>query len=259
MSIRRLVATAAAMALIAGALAALTPDLSSMAGTLASAQRTADTAGPDVLVMSAAGLLAWAVWGWGALGLALTAASALPGMLGGAARLALHVVLPAGARRGAALALGLGLGVAGPLLGTADAADPHAGVGRRSGRRRPPAPPSRPVAPTARRCPTGPRPPPQAGPLPTGRPCPGGRHPRRRARGVPLAHRERPSARPARPDAHRRRGGRRDAGLVARPTPTSSARTPTCCCRARSSPRRTRREPARARTDHSPSDPGSPR
>ena len=119
MSIRRLVATAAAMALIAGALSALTPDLSSMAGTLASAQRTVDAAGPDVLVMSAAGLLAWAVWGWGALGLALTAASALPGLLGGAARLALHVVLPAGARRGAALALGLGLGVAGPLLGTA--------------------------------------------------------------------------------------------------------------------------------------------
>jgi hypothetical protein len=119
MSIRRLVATAAVMALIAGALAALTPDLSSMAGTLATAQRIADTAGPDVLVMSAAGLLAWTVWAWGALGLVLTAASAVPGLLGHAARVALHVVLPAGARRSAALALGLGLGVAGPLLGTA--------------------------------------------------------------------------------------------------------------------------------------------
>lgn len=119
MSIRRLIGTAAAMALFAGALAALTPDLSSMAGTLRSAQQTADTAGPDVLVTAAAGLLAWAVWAWGAVGLALTAASALPGMLGGAARLALHAVLPAGARRSAALALGLGLGVAGPLLGTA--------------------------------------------------------------------------------------------------------------------------------------------
>ena len=119
MSIRRLGATALAMALIAVGLAALTPDLSSMTGTLAAAQRTADTAGPDVLIISAAGLLAWAVWAWGALGLALTATSALPGVLGGAARLALHVVLPAGARRSAALALGLGLGVAGPLLGTA--------------------------------------------------------------------------------------------------------------------------------------------
>jgi hypothetical protein len=119
MSIRRLLGTAAAMALIAGALALLTPAIPAMAGTLAAAQRTADTAGPDALVISAAGLLAWAVWAWGALGLALTAASALPGMLGGAAHLALHVVLPAGARRSAALALGMGLGVAGPLLGTA--------------------------------------------------------------------------------------------------------------------------------------------
>lgn len=119
MSLRRLGATAAAMALVAAALVALTPDIAAMAGTLAAAQRTADTAGPDVLVLSAAGLLAWAVWAWGALGLALTAASALPGMLGTAARGTLHVVLPAGARRSAALALGLGLGVAGPLLGTA--------------------------------------------------------------------------------------------------------------------------------------------
>ncbi len=119
MSIRRLGVTAATMALIAGGLAVLTPGVSSMAGTLASAQRTADTAGPDVLVLSAAGLLAWVVWAWGALGLTLTAASALPGMFGGAARVVLHVVVPAGARRSAALALGLGLGVAGPLLGTA--------------------------------------------------------------------------------------------------------------------------------------------
>jgi nucleoid-associated protein YgaU len=119
MSIRRLVTTTVAMALAAGVLAALTPDLSEMTRTLAAAQRTADTAGPDVLVTSAAGLLSWAVWAWGVLGLALTATSALPGMVGGAARLALHAVLPAAARRSAALALGLGLGVAGPLLGTA--------------------------------------------------------------------------------------------------------------------------------------------
>ena len=119
MSIRRLGVTAAVMALVAAALAWLTPDFSAIGGALATAQRTADTAGPDALVISAAGLLAWAVWAWGALGLLLTAASALPGILGGAARVAVHVVLPAGARRSAALALGLGLGVAGPLLGTA--------------------------------------------------------------------------------------------------------------------------------------------
>jgi hypothetical protein len=119
MSVLRLAVTAVVMALIAAALAALTPAIPDMTGTLASAQRTADAAGPDVLVISAAGLLAWAVWGWGALGLALTAATAIPGVLGGGARLLLHVVLPAGARRSAALVLGVGFGVVGPLLGTA--------------------------------------------------------------------------------------------------------------------------------------------
>jgi hypothetical protein len=119
MSIRRLVATTTVMGLVAAVLAALTPDLPSMARTLAAAQRTADTSGPDALVVATAGLLAWGVWTWGALGLALTAASALPGMLGGAARVAVLVVLPAGARRSAALALGFGIGVAAPLLGTA--------------------------------------------------------------------------------------------------------------------------------------------
>lgn len=119
MSIRRLAGTALAMTVTAVALSTLTPDLASMTRDLAAAQHTVDTAGADALVVSTAGLLAWAVWGWGALGLALTAASAAPGLAGSAARIALHVVLPAGARRSAALALGLGLGVAGPLLGAA--------------------------------------------------------------------------------------------------------------------------------------------
>jgi nucleoid-associated protein YgaU len=115
MSALRLTVTTAAMAVIALFLSALTPGFADMAGAVAAPQRTADTLGPDQLVLSAAGLLAWAVWGWGALGLALTAASAVPGALGSAARLLLHGVLPAGARRTAALALGVGLGVAGPL------------------------------------------------------------------------------------------------------------------------------------------------
>jgi nucleoid-associated protein YgaU len=119
MSIRRLVVTVATMAAIAAALAALTPPFAELTGSLTAAQRTVDTRGADVLIASAAALLAWAVWAWGALGLALTAASALPGVAGGAARLALQVALPAGARRGAALLLGLGLGVAGPLLASA--------------------------------------------------------------------------------------------------------------------------------------------
>jgi hypothetical protein len=116
MSVLRLAATTAAMALLAVALGTLTPELSVMTGALADAQGTADTAGPDALVLSAAGLLAWAVWIWGAVGLALTAATALPGLLGGTARLLLQGVLPSGARRSAALALGIGLSVSAPLV-----------------------------------------------------------------------------------------------------------------------------------------------
>ncbi|MFP5369944.1 MAG: hypothetical protein ACLGI3_04255 [Actinomycetes bacterium] len=111
--------TATVMALAACGLAELTPDIGEMAGALAAAQGTADAAGADAVVASAAGLAAWVVWSWGALGLALTAASALPGVLGGTARAALRIAVPAGARRGAALALGMGLGVAGPLLAPA--------------------------------------------------------------------------------------------------------------------------------------------
>ena len=119
MSIRRLVATAAAMGAIAVALGMLTPPLTAMADALAAPQRTVDSQGADVLVSATVGLLAWTVWAWGVLGLTLTAASALPGLMGGAARLAVQVVLPAGARRSAALLLGLGLGVATPVMGVA--------------------------------------------------------------------------------------------------------------------------------------------
>jgi nucleoid-associated protein YgaU len=119
MSIRRLLATAVVMAVIAAALTALTPALPVMAGAVADAQRTVDTRGPDALIAAAAGLLAWAVWAWGVLGLMLTAATVLPGVLGGAARLTLRVALPAGARRSAALLLGLGLGLTAPIAGSA--------------------------------------------------------------------------------------------------------------------------------------------
>lgn len=119
MSIRRLLATAAVMTAIAVGLAALTPSLSAMTHAVGTAQRTADTQGPDALITAAAGLLAWAAWAWGALGLALTAASSLPGLAGAAAGLALQVALPAGARRGAAVLLGVGLGIAAPLAAAA--------------------------------------------------------------------------------------------------------------------------------------------
>jgi nucleoid-associated protein YgaU len=135
MSLRRLVLTAGSMGMVAVGLAELTPPVGQMTGALTAAQRTADTVGADSLVIAATGLLAWAVWAWGALGLALTAASALPGLVGSTARLATHAVLPSAARRSAALLLGLGLGVAAPVataatvLGTpAVAAAPASGV-----------------------------------------------------------------------------------------------------------------------------------
>jgi hypothetical protein len=115
-SIRRLALTSTAMAAMAFLLAVLAPDLRGTAAALAHPQRTVDTEGTDALLLSAAGLAAWAFWAWGALGLALTAASAAPGLVGGAAGLLARVVLPAGARRSAALALGIGLGVAVPVL-----------------------------------------------------------------------------------------------------------------------------------------------
>jgi nucleoid-associated protein YgaU len=118
MSTRRLVATVAVMAAIAAALTWLAPAPGTMARAVTAAQRTVDTQGPDALISSAAGLLAWAVWAWGALGLTLTAASALPGLVGTAARLALRVALPAGARRAAAVLLGIGLGLTVPLAGS---------------------------------------------------------------------------------------------------------------------------------------------
>jgi hypothetical protein len=116
MSARRLATTTAAMALIAWALRALAPDLGAAASALGEAQRTVDVDGPDALVEAAIGLLAWGAWAWGALGLALTAATALPGVLGTVARVAVRRVLPVAARRSAALALGVGLGVSTPLL-----------------------------------------------------------------------------------------------------------------------------------------------
>src|SRR3954453_9170828 len=115
MSTRRLLATVAVMAAIAAVLTVLTPEPATMARAVPAAQRTVDTQGPDALISAAAGLLAWAVWTWGALGLALTAASALPGLAGQVARLTLRAALPAGARHSAAVLLGIGLGLTAPV------------------------------------------------------------------------------------------------------------------------------------------------
>ncbi|MDQ1663576.1 MAG: hypothetical protein QOJ68_3556 [Blastococcus sp.] len=125
MSVRRLVLSAAGMAAIAALLSVLTPAFPVMTGALAHAQRTVDTDGADVLVLAAAGMVAWAVWLWGAVGLGLTALAAAPGLLGATSSTLVRLVLPAAARRSAAGLLGLSLGVV-PLLGTASVLLPTA-------------------------------------------------------------------------------------------------------------------------------------
>jgi hypothetical protein len=108
------------MAAIAVALTALAPTPAATIAALRAPQRLVDTSGTSALVLALVGGLAWLAWAWGVLGLLLTAASAVPGAIGGAARGLLRVLLPTGARRAAALALGIGMAVNGPLLvGTA--------------------------------------------------------------------------------------------------------------------------------------------
>jgi hypothetical protein len=116
MSTRRLLGTAATMTLLAVALAALTPGRAQLIGALAHPQRTTDSLGPEAVVIALTALVAWAAWAWGVLGLTLTAGSALPGLLGAASRGVLQVLVPAGARHSAAVLLGIGVGVAAPLL-----------------------------------------------------------------------------------------------------------------------------------------------
>ena len=118
MTARRLLGTAIGMAAVAAALGALTPSACETWTALRHPQTTTDLAGPDVLVLHLTGLLAWSVWSWGVLGLALTAASALPGPAGRLASGAVARVLPAAARRAAAVALGVGLGLTAPSTGS---------------------------------------------------------------------------------------------------------------------------------------------
>ena len=116
MSIRRLLGTTAAMAVAAAGLRAVTPDLAGVTDAVPDLQRAVDTAGAETVLLAGVAVLAWAVWLWGALGLTLTALSVLPGAAGTLARALTRCVLPGGARRAAALALGVGLVTGGPLL-----------------------------------------------------------------------------------------------------------------------------------------------
>jgi nucleoid-associated protein YgaU len=116
MSIRRLCGTATAMAAAGAGLRAVTPDLGAVTDAGLDLQRVVDTAGAETVLLAGVAALAWAVWLWGTLGLTLTALSALPGVAGALARALTRCVLPAGARRAAALALGVGFVAGGPLL-----------------------------------------------------------------------------------------------------------------------------------------------
>ncbi|MCZ2816441.1 LysM peptidoglycan-binding domain-containing protein [Modestobacter sp. VKM Ac-2984] len=115
MSAGRWTGTAAAFALVAGGLRRLGAEPGTVRAALADPQRLVDTAGADALVLVAVTALAWLCWAWGALGLLLTAATAAPGLAGRTAGVLLRGVLPAGARRAAAIAIGVGLSTAAPI------------------------------------------------------------------------------------------------------------------------------------------------
>lgn len=114
MSVRRLVATAAAMAGVAALLSGVAPTPVAAVADLAAPQLLLRTDGPEALLVAVAAVLAWAVWAWGALGLLLAGAGALPGATGALARLAQRVLIPAAGRRAAAVLLGVGVGLTGP-------------------------------------------------------------------------------------------------------------------------------------------------
>ncbi|MBB3086089.1 hypothetical protein [Geodermatophilus sabuli] len=127
MSIRRLLGTAVAMAAVAVALGAVTPDLGAIAAYGLDLQRDIDVRGAETLLLAGVAAVAWGVWAWGVLGLLLTAASAAPGVAGSVARAVTRRLLPAGARRAAAVALGVGLVAGAPLLTACGPGAAHAG------------------------------------------------------------------------------------------------------------------------------------
>jgi len=112
--VHRWTTTTAVMGAVAWALMTLGPDLAGVRAALSAPQLVVDTQGPDVLLVSVAGALAWLCWAWAALGLVLTGLSAVPGVAGRLAGSLLAAVLPPAARRAAALAVGLGLAATAP-------------------------------------------------------------------------------------------------------------------------------------------------
>jgi hypothetical protein len=115
-SVRRWAATTAVMCAVAWALWALGCGVSELRAAAGDPQGLVDRAGADALVLVVVTALAWSCWAWGAVGLLLTAASTAPGAPGRLAGVLLGGLVPAGARRTAALALGIGLSAASPAV-----------------------------------------------------------------------------------------------------------------------------------------------
>lgn len=109
MTVQRWVTTTLLMGVVGAGLLALRPDAELVRAAVTGPQQLLDTGGPDVLLV----LLAWALaalcWAWGVLGLVLTGLSTLPGLAGRAAGVAVLVLVPAGIRRVAAVAVGVSL------------------------------------------------------------------------------------------------------------------------------------------------------
>lgn len=89
------------------------PDPRSIAPALADPQGYVDRVGADQAALVLVSLAAWAVLGWLALGLTVSAAAALPGSVGRGCDAISVVMLPAALRRTAAVALGLSVATAG--------------------------------------------------------------------------------------------------------------------------------------------------
>src|SRR3954471_8738699 len=104
MSPRRWAGTAVVMAAVGWALTELSPGLPELQAAADDPQRYVDTAGADALVLLVVPALAWLCGAWGVLGPLLPAAPTAPGWPGRPAGRLAGGVLPAGARRAAALA-----------------------------------------------------------------------------------------------------------------------------------------------------------
>ncbi|HVX42712.1 MAG TPA: LysM domain-containing protein [Mycobacteriales bacterium] len=113
----RSVATGALLALLTAVVWWVSPNPQGLAPALRHPQAYVDRVGADQAAIAAVCLLCWVVLAWLAAGLALTAASALPGALGRSSGALAGWILPATFRRTAALALGLSLATGGGAAG----------------------------------------------------------------------------------------------------------------------------------------------